>query len=395
MTTRSAGIAVVGGGLAGVAAAWAARRAGVEVTVFHAAPGATALSSGAVHRAAPGRPSQTSEPNDELSAFVEALGLWAMPPAGALIATQSGVVLPAEGHDRALLDLRLVEGRSILLPSGGPLAWDGLGLAAALAASPWARATRTTFRAVSVAGPGAWSDVWAGVAPHAAAVALARHAERAGAVDALAAALGEAASSAEGWLLGPWLGESKSLADELGVLLGVPVGETTSLPGETAGFRLERATRALTERIGARRERALVTAVADGARDVRLTCGETERVFGAVSLAMGGPLAGGVTLAGSGDGRAFCLGLAAPGVELALDGEPAERCSSRLGPDFVELGLGALERVGVVLEGARARGTERLFAAGELVAARPRTVLAAVESGLAAGRAAARRATAS
>ena len=39
---------VVGAGIAGLAAAWSARRAGREVTVVSAGPGASALGSGAV-----------------------------------------------------------------------------------------------------------------------------------------------------------------------------------------------------------------------------------------------------------------------------------------------------------------------------------------------------------
>jgi len=51
-------------------------------------------------------------------------------------------------------------------------------------------------------------------------------------------------------------------------------------------------------------------------------------------------------------------------------------------------GLGALERVGIAVEGAKVRGQSVLFAAGDAVAERPRTVLEAVRSGIAAARAA-------
>ena len=41
-------VAVVGGGIAGLSAAWAARRAGADVTVLFDRPGASSLYSGAL-----------------------------------------------------------------------------------------------------------------------------------------------------------------------------------------------------------------------------------------------------------------------------------------------------------------------------------------------------------
>ncbi len=114
--------------------------------------------------------------------------------------------------------------------------------------------------------------------------------------------------------------------------------------------------------------------------------------FSAVVLALGGVAAGGVELTADPQrGRnGFKLGLEAP-ARLSLDGDVADQASSLYGPDFEATGFGPLERVGVELtsEGwvrSDAGAEVGLVAAGDCVAARPRTLLEAVNSGCAAAK---------
>ena len=84
-------VAVVGAGVAGLAAAWAARRAGAEVTVVASGTGASALGGGAVDDRPWERALRAAaalgaiEPMRELEADVVALsrelGLWELPGA--------------------------------------------------------------------------------------------------------------------------------------------------------------------------------------------------------------------------------------------------------------------------------------------------------------------------
>jgi glycerol-3-phosphate dehydrogenase subunit B len=53
--------------------------------------------------------------------------------------------------------------------------------------------------------------------------------------------------------------------------------------------------------------------------------------------------------------------------------------------DFSASGLGALERVGILADDVRVAGAPGLLVAGDVVAARPRTVLEAVRAGVRAG----------
>jgi hypothetical protein len=103
---------------------------------------------------------------------------------------------------------------------------------------------------------------------------------------------------------------------------------------------------------------------------------------------VGGIVAGGVRLAGGvGSRGGLELGFSAP-APLLLDSREVDAPSTLHGLDFQAQGLSALERVGVATDDARVRGQRALFAAGDIVAARPRTVLEAVRAGIAAARAA-------
>jgi len=144
---------------------------------------------------------------------------------------------------------------------------------------------------------------------------------------------------------------------------------------------------------------ARALSVAPNARRWRLELGPARSGAGenetlevdAVVLAVGGVAAGGVVLddplQGHRGGASFHLSLDAP-VRFELDGEELDGVSSLHGVDFEKLGLGVLERVGLLAEEQRVGGQRGLFAAGDAVAGRRRTVLEAVRSGIAAADAA-------
>jgi hypothetical protein len=203
----------------------------------------------------------------------------------------------------------------------------------------------------------------------------------------------------DGWLLGPWLGLEASTPPTLRALVSVPVGEATSPMGGPAGARFEQARLRLLASLELETRRARVRSVSargsgwSVALETDLhdpVTSHAELEASAVVLATGGVAAGGIRLGWEpGHGaRGFELGYEAP-VLLALDREFLTSAGSLFGPDLEHSGLSVLERVGVaataeneVLGEAAGR---RLFAAGDAVAGRARTVLGAVLDGLRAG----------
>jgi glycerol-3-phosphate dehydrogenase subunit B len=322
-----------------------------------------------------------------MQAFSSALGLWAL---GAVtIATREGVVRPAAGADRALLDLGPLAGKRIALADVPRDDWDGPLLANAFGASPWAVRTQTRFTLVPI------SALQRGherrITSHDFA-ALHDEPERRA---ALAALLEASRGEHDAWLLGPWLGTTAEAASELRRAVSVPVGETTSAMGGAPGARFEAARDALFAAHAVATARARLVAVEpDGGRWlVRFERDERseELAVQAVVLATGGVAAGGVEFVSNplGGAHGFRVPFAAP-VSLAVDGEPGDSGGSLYGAALDVRGLDWLERAGVH---ADARGAvfpegERtgLFVAGDARAARPRTVLEAARSGVAAAR---------
>jgi glycerol-3-phosphate dehydrogenase subunit B len=380
---------VVGGGFAGVAAAWALERRGRDVVLIWDVAGASSLYSGALDR------SEWLGPPDPLSrdveAFIGELGCWASPAGpAARLATTAGVVRPARARDRALLDLEPLRGRRIDVLDFARPGWDAAALASAWSASSWARASRTEFRALSVTPPSPDEVRQLG---------LRDLAER---VDepSFCAALGEVlrgASDGEAPLLcGPWLGLAPSSIDRLRQVARRPLGETLSDPGGAAGWRFEAARDAWLARSKVEVRRGAVSVVrrrptgfeAQG----RLGVGDDEKAFEAqfseVILAVGGVVGGGVQfLAGPGpNGRSFSLSVAAP-VQLRLGGREVALQSGALGADLQSLGLEALDEVGLSVDEHYVASAPDLFAVGDVVADRPRTALEAICGAIAAARA--------
>jgi glycerol-3-phosphate dehydrogenase subunit B len=163
--------------------------------------------------------------------------------------------------------------------------------------------------------------------------------------------------------------------------------------GSPAGLRFEAARDRVLDTIGARRVRDRVSGVAAGARLTVSLAREEALLADAIVLAIGGVAAGGVIYAPPERTAAgkipFELSLTAP-VELSAGG-PAQMgiVGSMHGPELdvtawpLDGRQGALEAVGVRCEGGRAG--EGIYAAGDVVAGRPRTVLEAAASGIAAG----------
>jgi glycerol-3-phosphate dehydrogenase subunit B len=385
-------LAVVGGGPAGTAAAWAARRAGVDVTVWHDRAGAAALYSGALDldEWEHARPDAPLDP--ELQAFVAAFEPWAAGAASARVATYEGVLRPARGLDTALLELGALAGHTIAVADVRASGWNARALARSLSASLWADRTGTRFEPVAVEG------VVDGAEAAASCFDVAELHDDAGRIARLAERLAAARPGADAWLVGPWLGTRAGAAERLREALGKPCGETTSPPGGPAGARFEAARDALLFAIGARvipehvgsierrGHRFLPMGAASGSRTAN------DSGFDAIVLAVGGVASGGIVLHEGGEtsGAGFRFGIDVD-VPLGLDGHLLDAVSSVHGAELGAHGMGALERVGVLAEGFAVRGAPGLFVAGDAVAGRPRTALEAALAGILAAKRALQR----
>lgn len=372
-------IAVVGGGIAGLSAAWAARRAGADVTVLFDRPGASALYSGALDVSSWEQDRLDAPIPAGVIALATAFDAWSLGTRSCRVATYEGVLRPARGADVALLDLAPLAGRAVAVADCPIDGWDGVAMARALGASRWATETRTRFAASRVVGAvdpsearGSSFDV----------AALHDTEER---VARLAGCLDTAERDADAWLLGPWLGTEPGSAERLRALLGKACGETTSPPGGPAGARFEAARDALFSNTGVHVRREHVTALDRrggrfhpiGAVDGSLTAKDAG--FDAAIVAIGGMVGGGVRLTQGG----FELSIAAS-LSVGLDGRAVGSPSSLYGLDVGGKGVSVLERVGLLADGAAARGAPGIFVAGDCVEGRPRTALEATAAGIAA-----------
>jgi glycine/D-amino acid oxidase-like deaminating enzyme len=377
-------VAVIGAGAAGVAAAWTAARAGADVSVVHGRAGATALYSGALDRVPWESGDVPSESEPELDALAKALGVWTLGARERRVATPAGVLRPAGGIDVALLDLAELGGRRVAVADVERDDWSAPALARSLSDTAWARAARVEFYCVPV-------PLSRGGERRIGVYDFARMHDEPSRADALVEAL-RRIGAADGWLVGPWLGIEPETVKRIRAALGRPIGETTSPPGGPAGARFERARDRLLESLGVELVHGAVERVEPNGRGWTLLVAGGEPIEAdAVVIAVGGVAAGGVELErprlGHRGGAGFRLSLGAP-VPFELDGNELDAASTLHGVDFEALGLGALERVGVASDGPRVVGQTTLFVAGDVVAARPRTVLEAARAGIAAARAA-------
>lgn len=403
-------VVVVGSGVAGSAAALSAVHEAAEVTVVAGGPGASVLAGGALDdvpwEQATGEPRSLARPAERvLSAF----DAYCVGDRRALVVAAAGVVRPARGRDRALLDVGALGGGRVMVADVPHGTWDARTLASGWSASWRARAVGVSFVAVA-------ANLLARTEEHAFGDVdlAARHddpARLAWLADRLREALATAGGAVAAVVLPPWLGVERERATELSALVGVPCGEALGGVGGPSGLRFERA-----------RDRAFavagVTVVAgravrigftDGAWRVELAGADGAALAcDAVVLASGGFIGGGLeyTPAGATFANALPdtprplvrLTCDAP-VRLGIRGRPLEDASSLFGgaPEthaWPYRDPSLLEQAGVLLDeealGGQAAGAPPgLHVAGEVTAGDPRTWLAALALGVWAGRAAA------
>ena len=404
----SARVLVLGAGIAGLAAAFRARRRGLETIVVGAGSGASALGGGAVDdvpweerlRAARllGDPMRVHALSPEVVAFSEALGLWDLPADGApapLVATVAGRLRPARGRDRGLLDLaRLPEGARVLLPRAPRGGWDADAIATTLEAELLARRAGLRFQAVDI--PVLRYADEARI--HDGDLAM-RHddpARLAWLAERLREGIATAGEPPSAVLLGSWLGVSEARAEELSSRVGVPVGEALVGIGSAAGLRFDAARDRLLAKLRAEvvTDRAAALRTEGGRVTVTLVRG-APITADAVVLATGGLAGGGVVYAppehAAGDDLpprgavpyrlsvdmpvAFSAGAGQLGVVASMQGPELDVTAW---PSSAR--TGALEAIGVHCTNGRvAKG---ITAAGDVVAGRPRTLLEAVASGV-------------
>lgn len=407
-------VVVIGSGFAGMAAAFAAKNAGAEVTIVLGRAGASAFYAGAVdaepwddvERAAATMSTPLIAPalDEEIVDFATALGLWTVPETGASLprlVTTAGVVRTTRAHDAALLDLRSAAARTILVPRAERAGWDADSIArCARAAVP---ATSATFEAV--AAPVLRFDEERDIVDMDLAARHDDPARLAWLAEQLKREIARRGVGSFAVLLGPWLGATKSRAAELSALVGVPCGEALAATSGTAGNRFETVRPRLVAALGARVVEGLVVEIATPREPAALTVsvegGLTVRASSVV-LATGGLVGGGITYdppehgaTAEGPERArspFRATVRADGLRAAHAGDPGIGASIH-GPALDDrtwprgTGEGVLERAGLLVQ-ADGKAAPGIFAAGDVVFGRRRTVLAAVGSGLRAGHAA-------
>jgi glycerol-3-phosphate dehydrogenase subunit B len=387
---------VVGGGFAGLAAAWALSRRGRPVRVAWEGAGASSLYSGALDRTEWGALPDARPLGPDAEAFLAVLGCFAPSgTSGGRVATSAGLLRPARCRDRALLDLEPWRGRRVDVVDLGRPGWDAAALARAWSETAWARQTHTEFQAVAVA------------APQPEAVRLLPSGELAARADdpewlaRLGQALGRAGDGERPLLIGPWLGLEPASVERLRAQLRRPIGETLSEPGGAAGARFEAARDAWLASAGLAVDFVSVRSVRwnGSSYDVLVTRDDGELhslvdaggPIEAVVLAIGGLVGGGIRfLAGGGaEGRSFSLSLDAE-LPVRLAGREVALSSGALGVDLQQLGLDALTLVGVSVDERLLARAPALYAAGDVIEGRPRCALDAIDSGLDAARAACR-----
>lgn len=415
---------MIGGGVAGAAAAWAARSNGAEVTLVADRAGATELTSGAcdfLHWQETGA-SACALPHGLLQ-FWRAADLGDLPDEGSLVVTRQGFVRPARGVLTGVLDLRRVAGREVGVPDLERFDWDAIGLCRSLSRIPEVAAAKVRFLPVRLPVLRHRSEELCCGADLAASHDVPER------VDWLTEKLSR--HGVDGWLLGPWLGLERAATPSIEARLGIPVGETLSDVGDAAGSRLGRGLERFLDALGVKRVVARVESVRHQGRrwgvDLAASAPSAKLSGDSLVLACGGLAAGGLVVRrsrrGLAGGARLELGFAAQGFRLALDGADLDATSSLHGLDFEHLGRGLLERAGLAAVADRvadvptriiwapagggphgdsasnpssnptsnpSKNQQRsaAFAAGDVLAGVQRTLLAAAYSGVCAGSAA-------
>lgn len=386
-STPSRSVAVIGAGIAGTGAAWAAARGGADVVLFDGGPGASLLATGALDFEA----QAGTELPAGIAAFLDAFGGYRVAPNVRLLTT-AGVVRSAAGHDASLLDVSAANGGPVGVVDCDRPGWDARALA---------RAWGDRFEVVEAS---VLRHTDERVLPDADFAARHDEPER---VAWLGARLREARGARSGRLaalvLPPCLGQRRARARELSEVAGIACGEAIGLPGGPAGLRFENRRDEVLAGLRVRHLRARVHQVARPKRHWQILDDHYVVEVAAVVIATGGLLGGGIeyrspTMVDVIEARTppapLRMSLACPLV-VGVDGKPLEPASSTYGavPEGLAWPSAAhplLERAGVLLDGEGRGPAPELFAAGDVVADAPRTWLRALSDGLRAGAAAAR-----
>lgn len=413
-------VAVIGAGVAGLAATWAAAQRGAKLRLFDGGLGASCLGGGAVDdrpwdevsRSVEvlGAPPLAKPLPESVRIFATDLGLWRLPHPGeplARLATASGRIRVARGHDRSLLDLsRLRRGARIVMPVVPRVEWDAPSLARAFGADAYAVSRGLRFSALDAKLLKQRGEDRIAVADLAS-----RHDDpdrRGWLVERLRELL-DRAGQVDALLLGPWLGALEPIAPALEAELGVLVGEILGGVGGAAGLRFEAARAALLATCGVRIEPRQATRLRAGdvGDELVVTLDDDEDVVAdAVVIACGGLAAGGIVYdppeqrAGMDMPEAgaapWHLSMDAP-LQMQGHGRRLDVVGSVHGPALDQVGWptdadpGLLESVGIRTEGSAAVLLEnadidgRILVAGDAVADRPRTMLQAAFDGIRAG----------
>lgn len=404
-------VVVIGGGVAGTAAALGAARAGSRVTLVAGGTGATVLSSGAldfVPWQSEGARAEDRDLDGDARAILDALGGYLVTSSSMILATTAGILRPARGADRAALDLAKLGPGALLVPRSDHHGWDAVTLARSWSDSRLARAHGWTFVAID-----AQITRYRDERPLRDPEIAARHddpARLAWLADRLREALARGGPFA-GVVLPPWLGVDAPRAEALSERVGVPCGEAVTGLASAAGIRFEHARERALGAAGVEILGAWATSAAPAGAGWSITV-DGEAIAGdAAVLAAGGVLGGGLVYEPSASmfGTAvpayarptFRAVIDAPGV-VGVRGKPLDLAGSLFGAPPEALAWPftnepLLERAGLLVgSDLRVLGAPPgLFACGELVADLPRAWLAAFVSGVRAGAAAAASASAS
>ena len=408
-------IVIIGAGVAGLSAAYAARERAASLTIVSTGVGASALGGGAVDdlpweawyaaaRTLGELPKLRSVPED-VRAFAEALGLWDVPtidtPAP-IVATAAGRLRPARGRDRGLLDLGSLRQTTVLVPRLPRANWDADALAATLESEWLARETNLRFLPVDSAVMRFTDE--ARIADADLAMRHDEPARLAWLAERLRETLDNARRStpASAVLLGSWLGVDRERATELSSKVGVPVGEALVGVGSSAGLRFEAAAKRLMERLSVKFVEKHVPQVRRQGDKIEVVLSGKEVLSAdALVIATGGLAAGGIVyappdlLAGehmpSKIEPAFAFGIPTTNLPIVLrvGHDHVDAGSSVFGPALdttawpINARASTLESVGIGTNNGRV--CPGVMAAGDVVAGKRRTVLEAVASGLRAG----------
>lgn len=403
-------VVVIGDGAAGIAAAFAASRAGARTLVLSRGNGATSLYSGCLDRAPWGiHRVQPSPPHSDEVAFLDAMGIWTLGEREARVATLAGVVRTTDGRDRALLDLASCENACVLVPRVDRPGWDADLLVRSWSEDAWCQGHGVRFEVIDA--PLFDDDRMRRASDGEVASVLDEPARQEALGEALQACV-RRHGGAGAVLVGPWLGVRSDVAATLTNRIGIPTGETATLLGGTAGARWENASEALIDRLGVRRVRGCAVRLVRSKEgwEVRISSREDAIMARAVVLASGGIVGGGIVLSSAEEAAAeevppaptlpFSLSLHGP-MALAIDGRASEAVASLQGINLERLAWPRgsrerwlLDRVGVLREGARVLDASGdvlpgMFAAGELASDEAAAMLPSIATGLDAGTAAA------